>query len=145
MFSCVVCTIPFSSRWTIHILKRQVAYKPSTYNWQQAHPSTRIQCKLYVPEQETGTIPACSTRHSAHNVCASLQKLDVLYHSAIHFVTNVPFRIHHSTSYSSMFWWNSLVHVNLQNTPLSLSPAYLWNRLQVISATYNTRSAHLLI
>lgn len=33
-----------------------------------------------------------------------LQKLDVLYDSAIRFVTNAPFRTHHCTLYSSLHW-----------------------------------------
>ena len=34
----------------------------------------------------------------------ALERIDVLYHSAIRFVTNAPYRTHHCTLYSSVNW-----------------------------------------
>ena len=34
----------------------------------------------------------------------ALEQLDVLYHSAIRFATNAPYRIHHCTLHSSVNW-----------------------------------------
>ena len=81
----------------------------------------------------------------------SLQKLDVLYHSAIRFATNAPFKTHHCTLYSSVNWpslhtrrnthWLMLIYKTL----LGLSPPYLCQLLQITSSAYTTRSARLLL
>lgn len=81
----------------------------------------------------------------------ALQKLDVLYHSAIRFATNAPFKTHHCTLYSSVNWpslhtrrnihWFMLIYKTL----LGLSPPYLCHLLQITSAAYNTRSAHHIL
>ncbi|KAJ8343940.1 hypothetical protein SKAU_G00312690 [Synaphobranchus kaupii] len=81
----------------------------------------------------------------------TLQKLDVLYHSAIRFATNAPFRTHHCTLYSSVNWpslhtrreihWYMLIYKTL----LGLSPPYLCSLLQFAPAAYNTRSANLIL
>ena len=61
----------------------------------------------------------------------ALKRLDVLYHSAIRFATNAPYRSHHCTLYSSVNWsspytcckthWLTLVYKTL----LGLTPPYL--------------------
>ena len=82
----------------------------------------------------------------------ALEKLDVIYHSAIRFATNAPFRTHHCTLYSSVNWpslhtrrlthWFMLIYKTL----LGLSPPYLCQLLQISSASYNTQSArHILL
>ena len=80
-----------------------------------------------------------------------LQKLDVLYHSAIRFATNAPFKTHRCTLYSSVNWpslhtrrnihWFMLIYKTL----LGQSPPYLCQLLQTTSAAYNTRSAHHIL
>ena len=82
----------------------------------------------------------------------ALKRLDVLYHSAIRFATNAPYRTHHCTLYSSVNWsslytcrkthWLMLIYKTL----LGLTPPYLRYLLQPSSSTYNTRSAiHILL
>ena len=82
----------------------------------------------------------------------ALERLDVLYHSAIRFATNAPYRTHHCTLYSSVNWsslytrrkthWLMLIYKTL----LGLTPPYLRYLLQPSSSTYNTRSAsHILL
>ena len=61
----------------------------------------------------------------------ALERLDVLYHSAIRFATNAPYRTHHCTLYSSVNWsslytrrkthWLMLIYKTL----LGLTPPYL--------------------
>ena len=80
-----------------------------------------------------------------------LQKLDVLYHSAIRFATNAPFKTHRCTLYSSVNWpslhtrrnihWFMLIYKTL----LGQSPPYLCQLLQTTFAAYNTRSAHHIL
>ncbi len=82
--------------------------------------------------------------------CA-LGKLDALYHSAIRFATNAPFRTHHCSLYSSVNWpslhtrrtthWLMLIYKTL----LGLSPPYLCHLLQTTSASFNTQSACLIL
>jgi hypothetical protein len=83
---------------------------------------------------------------------APIERLDILYHSAIRFATNAPYRTHHCTLYSSVNWsslytrrkihWLMLIYKTL----LGLIPAYLRYPLQPSSSTYNTRSAsHILL
>ena len=74
----------------------------------------------------------------------ALEQLDVLYHSAIRFSTNAPYRTHHCTLYSSVNWaslytrhkthWLMLIYKTL----LGLTPPYLRYLLQPSSSTYNT-------
>ena len=82
----------------------------------------------------------------------ALEGLDVLYHSAIRFSTNAPYRTHHCTLFSSVNWlslytrrkthWLMLIYKTL----LGLTPPYLGYVLQPSSSTYNTRSAsHILL
>ena len=82
----------------------------------------------------------------------ALERLDVLYHSAIRFATNAPYRTHHCTLLSSVNWsslytcrkthWLMLIYKTL----LGLSPPYLRYLLQPSSSTYNIRSAsHILL
>jgi hypothetical protein len=81
-----------------------------------------------------------------------LEWLHVLYHSAIRFATNAPYRTHQCTLYSSVNWsslyirrkphWLLLIFKIL----LGLTPPYLRYLLQPSSPTYNTRSAsHILL
>uniref|UniRef100_A0A3B3CX90 Reverse transcriptase domain-containing protein n=1 Tax=Oryzias melastigma TaxID=30732 RepID=A0A3B3CX90_ORYME len=80
-----------------------------------------------------------------------LQKLDPLYHSAIRFITNAPFKTHHCTLYSSVNWtslftrrkchWLLLIYKTL----LGLSPPYLRQLLHTSSPVYNTRTSKLLL
>jgi hypothetical protein len=77
----------------------------------------------------------------------ALERLDVLYHLAIRFATNAPYRTHHCTLYSSVNWsslntrrkthWLMLIYKTL----LGLTPPDLRYLLQPSSSTYNTRSA----
>ena len=82
----------------------------------------------------------------------ALERLDVLYRSAVRFATNTPYRTHHYTLYSSVNWsslytcrkthWLMLVYKTL----LGLTPPYLRYLLQPSSSTYNTHSAsHILL
>jgi hypothetical protein len=82
----------------------------------------------------------------------ALERLDVLYHSVIRFSTNAPYRTHHCTLFSSIYWlsvytcrkthWLMLIYKTL----LGLTPPYLRYLLQSSSSTYNTRSAiHILL
>ena len=82
----------------------------------------------------------------------ALEQLDVLYHSAIRFATNAPYRTHHCTLYSSVNWsslytrrkthWLMLIYKTL----LGLTPPYLRYLLQSSSSTYNTSSgSHILL
>ena len=82
----------------------------------------------------------------------ALERLDVLYHSAIRFATNAPYRTHHCTLYSCLncpslytrrkTHWLMLIYKTL----LGLTPPYLRYLLQPSSSTYNTRSAsHILL
>jgi hypothetical protein len=82
----------------------------------------------------------------------ALERLDGLYHSAIRFATNAPYRTHHCTLYLSDNWsslytrrktqWLMLIYKTL----LGLPPHYLRYLLQPSSSTYNTRSAsHILV
>ena len=90
------------------------------------------------------------TRRSAGK--GALERLDVLYHLAIRFTTNAPYRTHHCTLYSSVNWsslytrrkthWFLLIYKTL----LGLTPPYLRYLLQPSFSTYNTSSAsHILI
>ena len=80
----------------------------------------------------------------------ALERLDVLYHSAIRFATNAPYRTHHCTLHSVN--WSSLytrrkTHwlMLIYKTLLGLTPSYLRYLLQLSSSTNNTRSAsHIL-
>ena len=75
-------------------------------------------------------------------------RLDVLYHSAIRFTTNVPYRTHHCTIFSVNWYslytcrkthWLMLIYKNL-------TPSLLRYLLQPSSSTYNTCSAsHILL
>jgi hypothetical protein len=40
----------------------------------------------------------------------ALERLDVLYHSAIRFATNAPYRTHHCSLYSSVNWSSLYTH-----------------------------------
>ena len=82
----------------------------------------------------------------------ALERLDLLYHSAIRFATNAPYRTHHCTLYSSVNWsslytrlktdWLMLIYKTL----LGLTPPYLRYLLQPSSSTYNTQSpSHILL
>uniref|UniRef100_A0A3B1KHQ9 Reverse transcriptase domain-containing protein n=1 Tax=Astyanax mexicanus TaxID=7994 RepID=A0A3B1KHQ9_ASTMX len=86
------------------------------------------------------------------SACKSLlHKLDVLYHSAIRFAINAPFKTHHCSLYSAVSWpslhirrlshWYMLIYKTL----VGLSPQYLSSLLQYSSSSYNTRSAHLIM
>ena len=80
----------------------------------------------------------------------ALDKLNVLYNSAIRFATNAPPRTHHCTLYSSVNWpslenrrnihWYMLIYKTL----LGQSPPYLCRLLQFLPVSYNTRSASLI-
>ena len=81
----------------------------------------------------------------------ALEQLNVLYHLAIRFATNAPYRTHHCTLYSVN--WSSLytcrkTHwlILIYKTLLSLTSLYLRYLLQPSSSTYNTCSAsHILL
>ena len=82
----------------------------------------------------------------------ALERLDVLYHSAIRFATNAPYRTHHCTLYSSVNWSSLYTHrkthwlMLIYKTLFGLTPPYLRYQLQPSSSTYNTRStSHILL
>ena len=82
----------------------------------------------------------------------ALEQLDVLYHSAIRFVTNAPYRTHHCTLYSSVNWSSLYTRRKTQwlmltyKTLLVLTPPHLSYLLQPSSSTNNTCSAsHILL
>ena len=83
---------------------------------------------------------------------SALERLDVLYHSAILFATNAPYRTHHCTLYSSVNWSSLYTRCKthwlmpIYKTLLGLTPSDLRYLLQPSSSTYNTRSAsHILL
>ena len=82
----------------------------------------------------------------------ALERLDGLYHSAIRFATNAPYRTHHCTLYlsdnrSSLYTRRKTQCLMLiYKTLLGLHPHYLRYLLQPSSTTYNTHSAsHILL
>ena len=77
-----------------------------------------------------------------------LDHLDVLYHSAIRFATNAPYRTHHCDLYSLANWPSLETRRNIHwlmfvyKTLLGLTPVYLTQLLQLRPPpTHNTRSA----
>jgi hypothetical protein len=82
----------------------------------------------------------------------ALEWLDVLYHSAIRFANNAPYRTYHCTLYSSVNWSSLYTHrkthwlILIYKTLFGLTPPYMRYLLQPSSSTYNTRSAsHILL
>jgi hypothetical protein len=82
----------------------------------------------------------------------ALERLDVLYHTAIRFATNAPYRTHHCTLYSSVNRSSLYTHrktnwlMLIYKTLLGLTPPYLRYLLQPSSSTYNICSAsHILL
>ena len=82
----------------------------------------------------------------------ALERLDVLYHSAIRLATDAPYRTHHCTLYSSVHWSSLYTHrktdwlMLIYKTLLGLTTPYLRYPLQLSSTTYNTRAAsHILL
>ena len=82
----------------------------------------------------------------------AFERLDVLYHSAIRFTINAPYRTHHCTLYSSVNWSSLCTHhkthwlMLIYKTLLGLTPPYLRYLPQPSSSTYNICSAnHILL
>uniref|UniRef100_A0A3B5BCC6 Reverse transcriptase domain-containing protein n=1 Tax=Stegastes partitus TaxID=144197 RepID=A0A3B5BCC6_9TELE len=83
-----------------------------------------------------------------------LHKLDTIYHTAIHFVTDAPFTTHHCTLYSLVNWpslhsrrqthWYLFIY----KTIIGLTPAYLRSLLitrHISRSLRNSNLIHLLI
>jgi hypothetical protein len=81
----------------------------------------------------------------------ALERLDVLYHSAVRFATNTRHRTHHCTLYSFVNWSSLYTRrktpwlMIISKTLLGLTPPYLRNILPPSSSTYNTRSASRIL
>ena len=75
-----------------------------------------------------------------------IERLDVLYHSAMRFATNAPYRTHHHTLYSSVNWSSLYTSHKTHWLMLIYKNPYLKYLLQPSSSTYNTSSAsHILL
>lgn len=82
----------------------------------------------------------------------ALERLNVLYHSAIRFATNAPYRTHHCDLYTLANWPSLETRRNIHwlmmvfKTLLGLTPSYLTLLLHLRPApTHNTRSAPLIL
>jgi len=79
-----------------------------------------------------------------------LRKLDVLYHSAIRFATNIPFSTHHCKLYT-LIGWPSL-HIRRQRhwfyfiykIILGIGATYLKNLISVTCPSRNLRSSRFI-
>ena len=142
---------PHTRSFSQHISKLQSKVKSGLGFLYRNHSSSTPAAKLtlipmtILPMLDYGNVIYRSAGKGA------LERLDVLYHLAIRFATNAPYRTHHCTLYFSVNWsslctlhkthWLMLIYKTL----LGLTPPYLRYLLQPTSSTYNTCSASHII
>ena len=95
-------------------------------------------------------LPWPTSQHSLQQVNKQITKLDVVYHSAIHFITKAPYTTHHCNLHALIGWrslhirrqthWLQVIYKSL----LGKAPPYLSSLVTVATPTRCTCSSRYI-